>query len=222
MTTTADTPDTFARRLQALMDAKGYNQTSLADKSGIERTCINRMLKGRKQPDPFQVGVLAQCFDVTPETLMAGIELPPHVQREVQRERERTERVLAAEAARDEAVARVEHEAREKESLQTQLESERREARRQREALDAGWQQRLKDTYAAHAADLADASARFDKQQSVLERAAVKLREQETIQVALRRQIAVLQQQLAQERSAKAGVGVLGGLVGMALGRAMD
>jgi hypothetical protein len=38
----------------------------------------------------------------------------------------------------------------------------------------------------------------------------------------LRTQVAALQQQLAYEQTAKASAGMLGGLVGMAIGRAMD
>jgi hypothetical protein len=38
----------------------------------------------------------------------------------------------------------------------------------------------------------------------------------------LRTQVAALQQQLAHEQTAKASAGVFAGLVGMAIGRAMD
>jgi hypothetical protein len=56
----------------------------------------------------------------------------------------------------------------------------------------------------------------------MLERAAAKMRQDEATQLVLRNQINALQQQLAQERSAKASAGMVGGLLGIALGRAMD
>lgn len=215
-------PDTFASRLHRLMNDKGFNQTSLANESSLERTVINRMVKGRRHPSPFEIGVLAKSLQITPEDLMDGVDLPPQVQRAVDKERERTERVLAAEATRDEAIARANQLAVELERVQCEREREQEDARKTQEAAEATWRERLQKAEASHAAQSRVFESRIDAYKGMVERAAAKIREYEATQIILRNQITVLQQQVAHERSTKAGASVLGGLVGIALGRAMD
>lgn len=215
-------PDTFARRLQRLMTAKGFTQTSLADKSGIERSCINRLLKGRRSPNVLQIGVLAQCLGVTPNDLMAGLQLLPQVQRAVDKERERAERVLAAEAARDEAIARAEQLAAELERVQCEREREQEDARKAQEAVEAAWRERLRKGDVDHASQKQTSDKTIRNLKGMLERAAARIREDDATQFVLRNQVTALQQQVAHERSRKASASVLGGLVGIALGRAMD
>jgi transcriptional regulator with XRE-family HTH domain len=222
MTTNPDNPDTFAARLQRFMDAKGFNQTTLSKKSGIDRSVINRMLKGSRHPRPFEIGVLAQCFEAAPEDLMSGVRLPPQVQRAVDQERERTEQLLAAEAARDEAVARADQLAAEVDRLQSLRERDQEDARKAQEASDTEWNGHLRELERAHAAKEKTSDTTIRNLKGMLERAAAKRRQDDATQLVLRNQINVLQQQLAQERSAKGSAGVLGGLFGIALGRAMD
>jgi transcriptional regulator with XRE-family HTH domain len=222
MTTDPDSPDTFAARLQRFMEVKGLNQTTLSKKSGIDRSTINRMLKGTRHPQPFEIGLLAQCFDAAPEDLMSGVRLPPQVQRAVDKERERTEQLLAAEAARDEAVARAAQLDAEVDRLQRERERDQADARKARETADAEWNGRLHELERAHAAKEKTSDTTNRNLKGMLERAATKMRQDDATQLVLRSQIQALQQQLAQERSAKASAGMVGGLLGIALGRAMD
>lgn len=222
MTISHDSRDSFAHRLQRLMDAKGFNQTSLAAKSGIDRSVINRILKGTRHPKPFEIGVLARCFDVSPDELMAGLQLPPQVQQAVDKDREQTERVLAAETARDEATARSEQLAAEVARLQATLERERADTREVHERSEAAWKARLAKAEAAHASQQKTSSMTIRVLKTKLDHTSIKVRAHEAALVTLRQHLSSLQQQLAKERSAKASASVLGGLIGMAIGRTMD
>ena len=221
MTTIPDNLDTFATRLSRLMAEKGFNQSTLSDESGIERTCLNRMLKDRRHPDVFQIGVLAKCLDVSPDDLMSGLSLPPEVQRAVDKERERVQQLLAAEAAREEAVSRADQLAAELEKVQREREVERADAARAKELIEAKYVERLHEVERSHAAKERTSDTTIRNLKNMLERAAAKIGQDESTLLVLRNQIGALQRQLATERSNKGGSAVLGGLVGIALGRAM-
>jgi transcriptional regulator with XRE-family HTH domain len=156
------------------MEAKDFTQTTLSRKSGIERTTINRMLQGTRQPRPFEIGVLAQCFEAAPEELMDGVSLPPQVQRAVDPDRARTEQLLAAEAARDESVARADQLAAEVELLRRERERDQTEARKAQAASDAAWTARLREREQAHAAEAKTSDTTIRNLKGMLERAAAK------------------------------------------------
>jgi transcriptional regulator with XRE-family HTH domain len=204
------------------MDAKGFNQTTLSKKSGIDRSSINRMLRGTRQPTQYDIGVLAKCFDVETDALMDGLALLPQVQRVVDRDRARTEQLLAAESARDEAVARADHLAAEVERLRGELDSAAVGARKAQAASDAEHAARLRAAEKAHAAATETSHTTIANLKGMLARANAKLSEEAAAKNALRTQVAALQHLLAKEQSAKASAGLLGGIVGMALGRSID
>jgi transcriptional regulator with XRE-family HTH domain len=222
MATDPDKPDTFADRLNQFMTAKGFNQSTLSDESGIERTCLNRILKGRKHPDLFQIGVLAKCFKVSPDELMAGVKLPAKVQRAVDKERERIQRVLRAEADRDEAREALAHVRERLEQEREEREREREQERLARVASEAAATEHLRNVEQYAVAQRTSAEEKIARLKEELREAVAHLSSFEATAKVLRGQIAALQHQLVNERSTKAGTAVLGGLVGIALGRAMD
>ncbi len=95
----------FGARLRELMHAKGFNQAAVARRSGIERTVVNRIVKGKLLPRPEQVAWLATVLGVQVRDLTGGAELSPDVRRAIELVREAAARVLRVEAERDAAVA---------------------------------------------------------------------------------------------------------------------
>src|SRR5262249_4490640 len=108
------------------------------------------------------------------------------------------------------------------ERAQGERETERADVRRAQEAVEAKWSDRLHEVERAHAAKEKTSDTTIRNLKGMLERAAAKMRQDEATQLGLRNKVGDLQQQLASERSNKAGSAVLGGLVGIALGRTMD
>jgi len=47
---------TFGTRLGSLMDEAGFNQTKLADKVGIDRTVLSRIMNDRRPPQSHEIG----------------------------------------------------------------------------------------------------------------------------------------------------------------------
>lgn len=99
--------EAFGERLAGLMNAKGFNQTALAKKTGIERTHLNRLIRGHRQPHTDEIAWLAEALTVTPAELLDGIDLPEKVKRAIDDLTELARRVLAAEGERDEAKAKL-------------------------------------------------------------------------------------------------------------------
>lgn len=101
------TSEAFGERVARLMKAKGLSQTALAKRTGIERTQLNRLIRGHRQPHTDEIAWLAEALAVSPPELLDGIELPPKVQKAIDEFRELARRVLAAERRGDEATAKV-------------------------------------------------------------------------------------------------------------------
>jgi transcriptional regulator with XRE-family HTH domain len=95
----------LGKRIERLMNAKGWSQTMLSDRSGVERSQLNRYINGHRNPSPEDIGSFAQALGVTPEELLDGAELPDNVRRAIDHAVSLTERALRAERERDEAQA---------------------------------------------------------------------------------------------------------------------
>lgn len=89
----------FAERLRQLMEVRGFTQSSLARRSGVERSLINRILRGKARPRYEHIGWIAGALGIDSTDLLAHADLP-----EV---RDIVERLRRAEHARDEAIARL-------------------------------------------------------------------------------------------------------------------
>lgn len=86
------------------MVARGLNQSSLARKSGVERTVICRIMTGKARPRPEQIGWMAKALGVDSSELLLEADLPQELQDLVTRMRER---IGQLERERDEARAEV-------------------------------------------------------------------------------------------------------------------
>ncbi len=99
--------DTFGARLRRLMQARGFNQSQLARRTGIDRTILNRLISGKARPRPEHVGWLAVALEVDTGELAAGAELSPDVRRAIDHVRQGADRMLRIQSERDDALARL-------------------------------------------------------------------------------------------------------------------
>src|SRR5262245_23346553 len=90
----------FGERLRQLMQVRGFTQSSLARRSGVERSLINRILNGKARPRYEHIGWLAVALGIDTADLMLHADLPDEV-------RHVFDRLHRAELARDEAIARA-------------------------------------------------------------------------------------------------------------------
>lgn len=213
---------TLAERVRSLMNEQGFNQSTLAQRSGVDRTVINRLLNRGHIPKAFQLALLAQTFKIEIEALIEGIELPQHVTETVDQMRGLAERTLRAEAERDAVRA-------DNRVLTDQLEQERREhehlaetEREAREANERDLRQRIAQTEAAHAAALQEKDREIAKLREVLRRGATDMQRVAASHESLRVDRDRLQQQLAQERANRVGGQVFAGFAGLLVGRALE
>lgn len=99
---------TFGTKLSTLMEEAGLNQTQLADKVGIDRTVISRIVNDKRHPQNHEIGWFAEAFGVPIEELLDGVELPEPIRREIERVQDLARKVLDAEQERDDALAQLE------------------------------------------------------------------------------------------------------------------
>ncbi|MHB1033250.1 MAG: helix-turn-helix domain-containing protein [Pirellulales bacterium] len=64
---------TFANRLRATMQAKGWTQEKLAERTGVGQPAISNMLNRQCRPQQRTVRRLAEALEVSPEELWPGI-----------------------------------------------------------------------------------------------------------------------------------------------------
>ncbi len=99
---------TFGARLVALMEQADLNQTQLAEKVGIDRSVLSRIMNDKRVPQSHEIGWLADALQLSVEALLDGVELPEPARRDVERAQELARRVLKAEQARDAAIVELE------------------------------------------------------------------------------------------------------------------
>ncbi len=217
--------ESLGARLGRLMKAKGFNQTTLARRAGIDRTDINRIVNDRREPRHDELAWLAQVLGVTIEDLLTGVEIPEGLRKTLAKVEEAARRVLAAESARDEMEARhrtLEEEfaaakkcwEAERAQLQHQLEQAAAGvAEAQRRAQEAAQQTASKDL------SLGAERATWNSEKAQLTLA---LRQSEAANQALRAQVEQLQQQLTKEDGKALAAGLLAGLAGLVSGAALQ
>lgn len=98
----------FGERLRALMLECGLSQSSLARKSGVERSVICRIIAGKANPRPEQIGWMAKVLGVDAAELLLETDVSPEFQQVIVRLRVATDRIAQLERERDEALAQLE------------------------------------------------------------------------------------------------------------------
>jgi transcriptional regulator with XRE-family HTH domain len=224
----ATSQETLVERIRRLMAERGFNQTTLAAKVGMDRTELNRTLGGKRQPRPQELSWIAQAFGISIDELLKEVDLPVALRKTRDELEELTRRVLDAEAERDRS--RLELKALDSERggerarwqqgraelvsetarLRTECERQVAQLRRDGETRERALASALRTEQEASRKakeDLANANLLADRNYRAAK--------------ALEAQLAGTQQQIAQERSQKVATGVLVGLAGMLLGGAM-
>jgi len=64
------TKDQFASKLFELMSARGWNQSDLARRAGMNRDNISQYVRGRTYPTPKFLKKLAKALDMAPDALL--------------------------------------------------------------------------------------------------------------------------------------------------------
>lgn len=64
------TKQEFGRRLYALMLEKGWRQSELARRAGIQRDSVSVYVRGRSFPTPLNLSKMAKALGVNPEDLL--------------------------------------------------------------------------------------------------------------------------------------------------------
>jgi len=67
---------TFAERLRAIMQSKGWTQERLAERVGVGQPAISNMLNRLSRPQTKTVLRIAEALEVPPEDLWPGISKP--------------------------------------------------------------------------------------------------------------------------------------------------
>lgn len=120
---------TFGQRVKAVMAEKGLTQTVLAQKTGIERSEINRTLNDKRNPRPDEINWIAAALGIKLGDLMEGVQLPANLHRAIEQTEFAAKRVLQAEGERDEARGQLR-------ALQQSLLEERSASERARSAQE--------------------------------------------------------------------------------------
>jgi transcriptional regulator with XRE-family HTH domain len=71
-------PDPFPERLQAARQMRGYSQSELADKAGLQPSAISHFETGRRLPSFDNLKALSDALDVTTDYL-SGRSDKPHL-----------------------------------------------------------------------------------------------------------------------------------------------
>jgi transcriptional regulator with XRE-family HTH domain len=97
----------FGDRLKQLMAVRGFSQSALAKRSGVERTVINRMISGKAKPRHEQIGWMAQALGVDAYELLIHAD-PSELRRLTEQLHEARARIAELEQERDAALAQAE------------------------------------------------------------------------------------------------------------------
>jgi lambda repressor-like predicted transcriptional regulator len=69
---------TFAERLRAAMERKGWSQEKLAERTGVGQPAISNMLNRQSRPQARTVHKFAEALEIPPEELWPGISKHGH------------------------------------------------------------------------------------------------------------------------------------------------
>lgn len=210
----------FAQRIKRLIDERGISQTELAPLSRIERSELNRIVNGKRDPRPYEIGWLAEALGVSTKELLKDIDYEKldMFEEEVERGQTHAREVLTAERERDDAktthnaleleVHRMEEGWRkERQALQDAL-LEQREDCKERVAL-------REDALAKREQELLTQIATLRDRVTNLER---ELRQAQAVAADRSLQVEQMQRAAESARGQTAGALLLAGLVGAAIG----
>jgi transcriptional regulator with XRE-family HTH domain len=205
------------QRVKRLMEAKGFNQTTLAKRTNIERTELNRLVNDKRQPRYDELAWLANALDVTVEVLLDGVELPDDIRKTLGQLEDAARRVLEAEGERDEVREKLK-------VLETEYAGDRKRWEEERKQLEARVKAALDEgTELRSQADAMAQALEKERRERGEERGAAESRfkQAEVSLGVLRNQVAALRRELAQERASKIATGVIAGLAGLFGGAAL-
>ena len=214
------TKEDLPQRLRRLLSERGMSQTDLATRSRIERSELNRLVNGKRDPRPYEIGWLAEAFGITAEALLEDVDVAKLelFEEEVERGQAHAREVLTAERERDDAKAMYK-------ALEGQV-----------HGMEAGWRAERRDLQAALAAQREDCAQRValreealaQREQELLEQNAAlrdqitarerELRQSQAVAADRARQVAKLQRALESALGQAAGAALVAGLIGAAIG----
>lgn len=214
--------ETIGERVSRLMAEREFTQTLLSEKSGIERTQLNRLIRGKRQVLPQEIPWLAEALGVTSEALMEGVDVPAPVKKAIDELAEVVRRVLAAERERDEAVLHAKEATRVHAEAAAAWGEERAELEKQVQELTKTLAKERENKSAIVVAHRHEADQLKQHAQGVL---AASARENSTLRAQIGwyiNRVQQLEQHVAAERADKAatvfGVGSLALLIGAGIG----
>lgn len=214
--------ETFGARLKRLMGARGITQTQLAERTGIDRSVLNRLANGKAQPRAEHVAWLAPVLELTPEELMRDLDLAPESRRALDWAKESLERLMRAEGARDEAIANLEGITRELERERAGRLQDHQEHARAMIEVRAQTERQLREQQDAAARQDAQAQAEKATWIAHLGQSEAALRQAAMTEDWLRSQIVQLQHDLAAEKGKKVTSAFLAGMAGLLIGGASN
>jgi transcriptional regulator with XRE-family HTH domain len=213
--------DKIGSRIARLMKARGLNQTTLAERSGIARSEINRIVNNRRDPRQEELAWLAQVLEVSLEELLGDAVLPDGGRKTLMLFEHLARQAEAALSERDEIAAQLKVANEENAAAQAREAEKCAELQKEIERLTAevAHVKREKQELEAKLA-LKDVEIFLARNNLATERTqyAAKLRQVEAANGALRGQVAQLQQKLIEADRAKIATGVLAGLAGLFVG----
>jgi transcriptional regulator with XRE-family HTH domain len=213
--------DTVGQRIARLMKAKGLNQSTLAKRSGIHRTEVNRIVNDRREPRQDELAWLAQTLGVTVEQVLDDVVLPEGARKTLAVFEDAARRAEAAYSERDEIAARLKVATEENAAANARWAEERAALQKELEQALAEVAKAKSEAqgFAAELA-LAELSMGMERSARAAEKAqhAAALRQAEAANKALQAQVKQLTEQLVAADSAKIATGVLAGLAGLFVG----
>ncbi len=223
-------------RIRGLLKTHSITQTALAERTGIDRADLNRLINGRRGPRADEIRWLAEVFKMTPAELVAGVELPARAEESLAafadleaRAADGQQRAEMAEAklAQLESTAEEERQA----NMHARLEADkahRAEQSRLREAHYNELVQVRQDHYSQvqemqKVSEQGEAQA-FQAMQEMhaeIQRLRTQLTQFKTALVTTQHQNVELRNQLASQAGTAAATALFGGIAGMLLGASL-
>lgn len=206
--------------MRHLLAERGLSQTDLATRARIERTELNRIINGKRDPRSYEIGWLAEAFGITTKELLVGVDATKLelIEEEMERGQAHARDVLTAERERDDAKAM--HKALEGEvhGMESGWRAERRDLQAALAAQREDCSQRLtlrEEAFAKREQELLDQLAALRDQLTARER---ELRQAQALAADRGRQAEQLQASLEAARGKIAGAALFAGIVGAAIG----
>lgn len=211
--------ETFAHRLRSELDSRKLTQTELATRTDIDRSDINRLVNGKRDPRPQELGWISAALDIPLDVLLRDLDITEFDTFEVEANHARkvASRVLTAERERDEAKAELRALEGSIRAMEQGWRTERTELQNMlaQQRQDCAERLRQRDEeLAAREGELLTRLSEARDTQLQLER---RRRMAERIAEERQQQIERLQASLAGEKAKTTTVGLFAGLVGAAL-----